>query len=41
MRASKYKESVLDVISSTGKMEGDAEEALKKAIAEFKEGFQG
>ena len=41
MRASKYKESVLDVITSTGKMEGDAEEALKKAIAEFKEGFQG
>ena len=41
MRASKYKESALDVISSTGKMEGDAEEALKKAIAEFKEGFQG
>ena len=41
MRASKYKESVLDVISSTGKMEGDAEEALKKAIAEFKEGYQG
>ena len=41
MRASKYKESVLDVISSTGKMEGDAEETLKKAIAEFKEGFQG
>ena len=41
MRASRYKESVLDVISSTGKMEGDAEEALKKAIAEFKEGFQG
>ena len=41
MRASKYKESVLDVISSTGKMEGDAEEAMKKAIAEFKEGFQG
>ena len=41
MRASKYKESVLDVISSTGKMEGDAEEALKKAIAEFKDGFQG
>ena len=41
MRASKYTESVLDVISSTGKMEGDAEEALKKAIAEFKEGFQG
>ena len=41
MRASKYKESVLDVISSTGKMEGDTEEALKKAIAEFKEGFQG
>ena len=41
MRASKYKESVLDVISSTGKMEGDTEDALKKAIAEFKEGFQG
>ena len=41
MRASKYKEAVLDVIATTGKMEGDAEEALKKAIAEFKEGFQG
>lgn len=41
MRASSYKESVLDVIASTGKMESDTEEALKKAIAEFKEGFQG
>ena len=41
LRASKYKESVLDVIRSTGKMEADTEDALKKAIAEFKEGFQG
>ncbi|MEE0435343.1 MAG: F0F1 ATP synthase subunit alpha [Peptococcaceae bacterium] len=41
MRASSYKESVLEVIASTGKMESDTEEALKKAIGEFKEGFQG
>ncbi len=41
MRASNYKESVLDVIASTGKMEADTEEALKKALVEFKEGFQG
>lgn len=41
MRASDYKESVLDVIASTGKMEADTEEALKKALVEFKQGFQG
>ena len=41
LRASQYKESVLDVIRTTGKMEADTEDALKKAIAEFKEGFQG
>ena len=41
MRASNYKESVLDVIASTGKMDADTEEALKKALVEFKEGFQG
>ena len=41
MRASNYKESVLDVIASTGKMEADTEEALKKALVEFKEGYQG
>lgn len=40
MRSS-YKEKVLDVIASTGKMEADTEEALKNAIAEFKKGFQG
>ena len=41
LRASKYQQSVLDVIRTTGKMEADTEDALKKAIAEFKEGFQG
>ena len=40
MRSS-YKEKVLDVIASTGKMEADNEEVLKNAIAEFKKGFQG
>ena len=40
MRSS-YKEKVLDVIASTGKMEADTEEVLKNAIAEFKKGFQG
>ena len=40
MRSS-YKESVLDVIATTGKMEADVEETLKNAIAEFKKGFQG
>ena len=41
LRASKYQQCVLDVIRTTGKMEADTEDALKKAIAEFKEGFQG
>ncbi|MDO4280194.1 MAG: F0F1 ATP synthase subunit alpha [Peptococcaceae bacterium] len=41
MRSAKYKEGVLNVIASTGKMESDTEELLKQAIAEFKEGFQG
>ena len=41
MRASKYKESVLEAIVSTGKMKPETEDALKKAIVEFKEGFQG
>ena len=41
MRAGKYNDSVLGVIKSTGKMESDTEEALKQAIKEFKEGFQG
>ncbi len=40
MRAS-YKDSVLDVIASTGKMEADTENTLKQAIEEFKKGFQG
>ncbi len=41
MRASAYKDSVLATIRDTGVMDEAAEEALKKAIAEFKQGFQG
>lgn len=41
MRASAYKDSVLATIRDTGVMDEATEEALKKAIAEFKQGFQG
>ncbi len=40
MKSSSYKASVLDVIANTGKMGGDSEEALVKAITEFKATFQ-
>lgn len=40
MKSSSYKASVLDVIASTGKLEGAADEALVKAITEFKATFQ-
>ena len=40
MKASSYKTSVLDVIASTGKLEGATDEALVKAITEFKATFQ-
>ncbi|MBQ2120011.1 MAG: F0F1 ATP synthase subunit alpha [Peptococcaceae bacterium] len=40
MKSSSYKTSVLDVIASTGKLEGAADEALVKAITEFKATFQ-
>lgn len=40
MKSSSYKASVLDVIASTGKLEGAADEALVKAINEFKATFQ-
>lgn len=41
IKSSGYKASIFDVIVSTGKLEGDTEEALKKAITEFKAGFKG
>ena len=41
IKSSSYKASIFDVITSTGKLEGESEEALKKAITEFKAGFQG
>lgn len=41
VHASGYKDSVLAVIRDTGVMDDAAETALKAAIAEFKEGFQG
>ncbi len=40
MKSSSYKASVLDVIANTGKMEGAAEDAMVKAITEFKATFQ-
>ena len=40
VKSSSYKASVLDVIASTGKLEGAADEALVKAITEFKATFQ-
>ncbi len=40
IKASQYKDQVLDVIVNTGKLEGDADAALQKAINEFKETFQ-
>lgn len=40
IKASQYKAQVLDVIVNTGKLEGDADAALQKAINEFKETFQ-
>ena len=40
MKSSSYKASVLDVIANTGKLEGADEEALVKAITEFKATFQ-
>lgn len=40
IKSSSYKASVFDVILSTGKMEGATEEALVKAINEFKAGFK-
>jgi len=40
MKSSSYKASVLDVIASTGKLEGATDEALVKAITEFKATFQ-
>ncbi len=40
MKSSSYKASVLDVIASTGKLEGATDEALVKAINEFKATFQ-
>lgn len=39
MKSSNYKADVLDVIANTGKLEGAADEALVKAIKEFKETF--
>lgn len=39
LKSSSYKASVLDVIVSTGKLEGDSEAALVKAINEFKATF--
>ncbi|MBR6755443.1 MAG: F0F1 ATP synthase subunit alpha [Peptococcaceae bacterium] len=41
IKSSSYKASIFDVITSTGKLEGESEEALQKAITEFKAGFQG
>lgn len=40
IKSSSYKASVFDAIQSTGKMEGATEEALVKAINEFKAGFK-
>ena len=40
IKVSQYKAQVLDVIVNTGKLEGDADAALQKAINEFKETFQ-
>ena len=40
MNASSYRTGVLDVIASTGKLEGATDEALVKAITEFKATFQ-
>ena len=40
MKASSYKTRVLDVIASTGKLEGATDEALVKAITEFNATFQ-
>lgn len=40
IKSSSYKASVFDAILSTGKMEGATEEALVKAINEFKAGFK-
>ena len=41
MKTSSYKTSVLEVIANTGKLEGESDEALVKAINEFKATFQG
>lgn len=41
IKSSSYKAKVFDVIVSTGKLEGDAEQALISAINEFKAGFKG
>ena len=40
LKASQYKAQVLEVIANTGKLEGEADEALQKAIKEFKETFK-
>jgi F-type H+-transporting ATPase subunit alpha len=40
MRASQYKDSVLNVLAATGKMEKETEDQLVGAIKEFKAGFQ-
>lgn len=40
MRASQYKDSVLNVLATTGKMEKETEDQLVGAINEFKAGFQ-
>jgi len=39
LKSSKYKAEVLEVIASTGKLEGDADAALVQAINEFKGTF--
>lgn len=41
LKSSNYKAEVLDVIANSGKLEGAADEALVKAIKEFKETFNG
>lgn len=41
LKSSHYKAEILDVIAETGKLEGAADEALVKAIKEFKETFNG
>ena len=40
LKTTNYKDEVLKTIRTTGKLEGETEEALNKAIKEFKDTFQ-